>query len=127
MKLYTMQPIMQFPNSPLPLQSTVPMPSLNLPPSHSPVDQFQAAGLAVADDLDLSLCPMPPIQLSFTGPSCIVDKGKGKDPAENPRSSQLKRKAAAISLADQPCHMMHLDPVFTRAYAKAEEADACHH
>ena len=126
-------------NSPLPLQSTVPMPSLNLPPSHSPVDQSQAAGPAAADDpeavlnpslrpappspaaargpdsvLDLSLRPTPPIQPSFAGPSRIVDKGKGKDPAENPRSSQLKRKAAAVPLADQPCHTMHLNPIFTR-------------
>ena len=139
-------------NSPLPLQSTVPTPSLNLPPSRSPVDQSQAAGPAVADDpeavldpslhpappslamacgpdsvLDPSLCPMPPIQLSFAGPSRIVDKGKGKDPVENPCSSQLKRKAAAVPLADQPHHTMHLNPIFTRAYAEAEEADAHHH
>lgn len=56
----------------------------------------------------------------------IVDKGKGKASAESSNSSQLKRKASAVPLLDQPRHTIHLDPIFTRAYAEAEEADMQH-
>lgn len=107
--------------APLPLQST----SFILPPTRSPVDH--TTGPAAHDGPDSqAVFEEDPSPRPCQGPSRILDKGKGKDPAENPRPSQLKRKASAVPLADQPRHTIHLDPIFTRAYAEAEEADARH-